>query len=199
MAPRKYTQSSRAASTEQTRTKIVAAAVDEYRERGIPNASLQSIAGRADVSRGTILNHFGDADGLLAAVVETAVASIELPDEGALDGASQVDERARRFAIEMLRFYERTEDWWHVFAGERDELPALPALQEGERRFWVAVGSVQEAALGNLARDPSVLGAMAVLVAPNTVGAIKAVGLDADSNVITIPQTPLQILSFSMG
>jgi len=73
MAPRKYAQQLRAASADQRRTRIIDAAVIEYRERGVTSASLQSIAARADVSRGTILNHFGNADGLLAAVLETAV------------------------------------------------------------------------------------------------------------------------------
>src|SRR6476660_7494158 len=143
MAPRRYTQQLRAASADERRARIIDAAVIEYRERGVTSASLQSIAARADVSRGTILNRFGNAEGLLAAVLETAVTSIDMPGEEILDGASGLDDRAHRYAEEMLRFYDRTEDWWHVFASERDELPAIPVLEEGEREFWETIGKVQ--------------------------------------------------------
>jgi AcrR family transcriptional regulator len=183
MAPRTYTQRSRAAGSERTRARIIDAAVIEYRERGVGNASVQSIAARADVSRGTILNHFGDAEGLLAAVLETAIASVELPSEDILVGTTGLDQRARRFAEEMLRFYDRTQDWWHVFAGERDQLPTAPAFKEGERQFWAVISEFQHAALGELADHPTVLGAMSVLVSWNTVGQMKSVGLGADSAV----------------
>jgi len=183
MAPRKYAQQLRAASADQRRTRIIDAAVIEYRERGVTSSSLQSIAARADVSRGTILNHFGNADGLLAAVLETAVSSIDMPGEEIFDGASGLDERAHRYAEEMLRFYDRTEDWWHVFASERDELPAIPVLEEGERQFWEAMSKVRNAALGELASHPTVLGAMSVLVSWNTVNEMTAVGLDTDTAI----------------
>jgi AcrR family transcriptional regulator len=183
MAPRKYTQQLRAASADERRTRIIDAAVIEYRERGVTSSSLQSIAARADVSRGTILNHFGNADGLLAAVLETAVSSIDMPGEEIIDAASGLDERAHRYAEEMLRFYDRTEGWWHVFATERDELPAIPALEEGEQQFWEAISKVQNAALGELASHPTVQGAMSVLVSWNTVNQMTAVGLDTDTAI----------------
>jgi AcrR family transcriptional regulator len=183
VTPRRYTQRSRAARVEQTRARIVEAAAEDYRERGVAGSALQSIAERADVSRGTILNHFGDAEGLLIAVLETAVASLDLPDARILDGAANFDERARRFAQEMLRFYERSEDWWYVFADDRDQLPANPKFKAEEQRFWEAVGSLQQTALGDLALKPTIVGAMAVLVAPTTIGAMKAVGLEVESAV----------------
>src|SRR4051812_19944783 len=183
MAPRRYTQKSRAAAAEVTRARVIAAAVAEYRERGVPGASISSIAARADVSRGTILNHFGDSEGVLSAVLEAAVSSIVLPDETALAGANGQFDRAHVFAEQMLRFYDRTEDWWHVFAGERDELPELPAIREAEQRFWEDVNRFQRAALGDLAAVPYVLGAMSVLVSFNTIGQMKTVGLDLDAAV----------------
>jgi len=101
-----------------------------------------------------------------------------MPGEEIFDGASALDERAHRYAEEMLGFYDRTEHWWHVFASERDELPAIPVLEEGERQFWEAISKIQNAALGELACHPTVLGAMSVLVSWNTVSQMTAVGLD---------------------
>jgi AcrR family transcriptional regulator len=183
MAPRRYTQKSRAAAAEETRSRIITAAVAEYRERGVQRASISSIAARADVSRGTILNHFDDFDGVLAAVLESALSSIVVPDETVFGDATDRFERAHVFAAEMLRFYDRTEDWWHVFAGERDELPESPAIEAAEQRFWADVGRFQHAALGDLAAQPYLLGAMSVLVSWNTIGQMESVGLSVDAAV----------------
>lgn len=183
MTPRRYTQSRRAAAAEETRARIIDAAIAEYRARGVLQTSIQSVAQRADVSRGTVLNHFGDSDGLLAAVLETASVSLQLPDERVLEGAKDVEERARRYAREMLTFYDRTSDWWQVFAGARDELPAVPALQDAEQRFWEAVRRFQEAALGPLASESRVIAAMAIVISWTTLDAIHTTGLELATGI----------------
>ena len=81
MAPRRYTLGQRAQSAAATRDRIVDAAAALYQERGVNSTTLQAIADRADVSRGTILHHFGGSDGLLDAVAERVLLTLELPDE----------------------------------------------------------------------------------------------------------------------
>ncbi len=183
MTPRRYVQMKRAEAAAATRDRIIAAAVTVYRDRGVTAASLPAIAAEADVSRGTIVHHFGDADGLLAAVLEVALAAVAAPDARVLDGASSLESRTRRYAEAMLRFYDRTADWWRVFAGERNELPQLPAVQATEQRFWEAIGGLQAAALGDLAGDREVQAALALLVAPHTMGALTGAGLGVDEAV----------------
>ncbi|HKJ35867.1 MAG TPA: TetR/AcrR family transcriptional regulator [Solirubrobacterales bacterium] len=65
-AKRIYRQTERAASTAATRERILDAAL----EIGDPAAPLAAIAERAGVSERTVLRHFGDRNGLFAAVLE---------------------------------------------------------------------------------------------------------------------------------
>ena len=46
-----------------------------------PGTTLQAMAERADVARGTVLNHFGGADGLLEAVLDDVAEEVDYPDE----------------------------------------------------------------------------------------------------------------------
>ena len=79
MTPRTYIQDRRAASAADTRKRIRDSALDLYRERGVASTTVQAIAERADVSRGTVVNHFGGADGVLNAVLDEVVPGLEVP------------------------------------------------------------------------------------------------------------------------
>jgi AcrR family transcriptional regulator len=81
MAPRSYDLGRRATTAAETRRRIIDAATALYRERGVAGTSLAAVAERADVARGTVVNHFGTADGLLGVVVDEVLVAIEVPDE----------------------------------------------------------------------------------------------------------------------
>lgn len=177
MAPRSYEQRQRAESAEVTRRRILIAAVQVYRDEGVVAASIRAVAERADVSRGSILHHFGDAAGLLEAVLDMAVAEIEIPGRRVLDGAGSLDDRLRRYVDAMARFYDRTSGWWKVFG--RD-LETVPALRARTADFWAAIGDLQAAALGSAAADRVVAGAVSSLVDPGTIGTFRSRGLSLD-------------------
>ena len=172
MTPRSYVQGRRAEAATATRERVIAAAAELYRERRIAGATLQAIAQRADVSRGTILNHFGGTSGLLEAVLDHVMSTLDLPDERVFEGAADVDERIRRFVDALLRFYDRTAEWWEVFGSEMDH----PTLQARETTFWVAIGRAQAAALGPLAKDRLVAAAVTGFVHPAMLGTMRAAG-----------------------
>ena len=65
--PRRYTLGKRAGPKADTRARILAAAVEIYRDRGMAAASNLAIAHAADVSPATVRNHFPDSAGLVAA------------------------------------------------------------------------------------------------------------------------------------
>jgi AcrR family transcriptional regulator len=153
VTPRSYSLDKRAATSAATQRRILDAAVATYKERGIEGARIAEIAARADVSRGTVLNHFGSADGLLEAVLDEVLAGLDMPDERILDGAASDDERIRRFLEAILRFNDRSGEWWAVFTDERHALPDIPALKAKEQQFWDQLGRLQVAALGPLAAD----------------------------------------------
>lgn len=153
MTPRSYSLDKRAASSAETHRRILDAAIGVYRERGIEGARIAEIAARADVSRGTILNHFRTPDGLLEAVLDEVLAGLDVPDARVLDGAVSDEDRIRRFVEAVLRFNERSGDWWNVFADEHHNLPNIPALKAKEQQFWDDLGRLQVAALGPLVAD----------------------------------------------
>lgn len=77
----------RQARAEHTRERIIAETVACVLERGYAAASAKHIAERAGVTWGVVQYHFGDRDGILAAVVEAglhelveAMSSVEIPE-----------------------------------------------------------------------------------------------------------------------
>jgi len=66
---RSYKQVARAKAQEQTRETLLQAATEEVERDSWSQASLESVAGRAGVSKQTVLRHFGSKQGLLDAVI----------------------------------------------------------------------------------------------------------------------------------
>lgn len=81
----------RAETTQESRRLLVAAATDLFAERGYRQTTFEDIATRSGVSRGSIPGHFGNKEGLLAAVVEHVIdelmANASALEPGALDRA----------------------------------------------------------------------------------------------------------------
>ncbi len=179
MAPRRYRLTTRAASAAATRERIIESASAEYRQSGPSKATLRAIAARARVSRGSILHHFGDADGLLGAVLDEVLVSLDLPDARLLEGAGNADERARRFVDALLRFYDRTYDWWEAFGSELDD----PVVHAREVSFWELIGAFRAAALGPTADDRITAATIDALTHPGTLGLLRARGLSLDEAI----------------
>jgi AcrR family transcriptional regulator len=169
MSPRTYAQNKRAASALVTRQRILDSTVQLYRDLGVPATTIKAVAERADVSRGTVLHHFGSADGLLGAVLDFVVDQLELPDARVLDGTTDRDARIRTFVEAMLAFTDRSTSWWSMFEGEMQR----PELQKREAAYWEALRLFQEAALGpELARNRPVNAVILGLIHPATVGTL---------------------------
>ena len=157
----------RAEGASATRQRILDATVEIYRERGIPATTLKAVAERADVSRGSILHHFGSANGLLGAVLDGVLESLELPDPRMLEAIDGLEMRIRTFVTEMVQFQERTAHWWPIFEAEMQR----PEFQQREATYWAWLGDLQAAALGPELRDDPVANATLVsVIHPATVG-----------------------------
>lgn len=165
-----------------TRDLIVVAAVDTYRERGVAGATIGAIAARADVSRGTVLHHFGGADGLLDAVLDHILETIEVPDERVLEGAATERERIHRFVAAQAHFNERSNSWWEVFRRDMDR----PIVKAKEQVFWAAFGRLRAAAIGPAADDRIVASTVGALVHPGTLFTFRDVGLSLDETIDAI-------------
>lgn len=189
MAPRTYTLGRRAKDVEATRERILDAAVALYREHGVTGATIQAIAERADVARGTVLNHFGGADGLLEAVLDRAVEEVGYPSERDLAGAATPEERIQRFVDVMFRFFDRSTDWWYVFAADVE----LPAVKARERAYWEVAARFQTAAFGPLATDPHVSAAVRAFVDYGPLNALRAAGLTLEQAILLVGQVLIDV------
>lgn len=167
MAPRTYTLGRRAETSSATRQRILDAAIELYRQRGIDGTTLTAVAENADVARGTIVNHFGSADGLLGSSLDHLLERLEIPDERILEGVVGRDARIRAFVEAMIAFQERSTPWWTTFESEMQR----PALQEREAMYWAAFDRLLAIALGpKLAADPRAGAVIVALSHPATAG-----------------------------
>jgi AcrR family transcriptional regulator len=167
MAPRNYKLGRRAETANATRQRILDAALELYRDVGVSATTLTAIGDRADVARGTILHHYGSADGLLGEAVKVLLEQQQLPDERIFEGLTTRDDRVRAYVLAMIGFQERSRPWWQVFESEMQR----PELQTVEADYWAVMGRVQAAALGpELAMDARANAALMSLVHPATVG-----------------------------
>jgi AcrR family transcriptional regulator len=167
MAPRAYTLGRRAETATATRKRILDVTIDLYRDQGVAATTLKAVAEQADVSRGTILHHFGSADGLLGAVLDFVVESLELPDASIFEGLSGLDTRIRAFVDAIVLFNERSVLWWTMFEDEMQR----PELRQREAYYWGVLAKLQATALGpKLAGDPLANAALLSVIHPATVG-----------------------------
>lgn len=180
MAPRTYHLGKRADAAAVTRARILRAAAGTFQERGLAGTSMAAVAQAADVSRGTVVNHFGSVDGLLGAVLEEVVAGLELPDGRILDGAIGREDRIRRFVEALCRFYERSTPWWQTFGrGFEDH----PVYKEQEAAFWARIHELGRQAIGPSLDDRIVGTAVWTLLHPWPFGQLRWMGLTIEESV----------------
>jgi AcrR family transcriptional regulator len=106
---RKYEMRKRAESVEETRRRIVEAAVELHESVGPARTSLSSIAERAGVQRQTYYRHFPDERSLLAACSGLYMEQNPLPDPAPWRAIEDPEQRLRRGLGEVYAYYEANE------------------------------------------------------------------------------------------
>src|SRR6185503_20072883 len=168
MAPRTYSLGKRAGTAAATRERIVDAAAELYQEQGVSSTTLKAIAARADVSRGSILHHFGGSGGLIDAVAQRVLETIELPDEHIFDNVTGDEDTLRAYVIAMIEFFQRSTGWWAVFVSELDR----PELRARETAYFEHIARLQALALGPAADDRDIDAVVGSLIHPGTLGGL---------------------------
>jgi AcrR family transcriptional regulator len=179
LAPRWSEHRRRAETAAPTSRRNRVAARALYREHGISGTTTAAIAERADVARGTILNHFGSGDGLLEAVLDDITKELEWPDEGLQDGVEPESERIRRSVDAMYRFFVRSEADWPALAGDLDH----PSLRKREAEYYAIAGRLFEATFRDLAADRVVGAAARAYVNYGPLNDLRAAGLDLEEAI----------------
>ena len=122
---RAYKQVARAKAQEQTRETLLQAATEEVEQDNWTQASLESVAGRAGVSKQTVLRHFGSKQGLLDAVIRRTSSLIikERNDApiGDIPGAvANLMRHYERYGDIVVRMLPYRDAMVRVMGGERD-------------------------------------------------------------------------------
>jgi AcrR family transcriptional regulator len=108
-ASRTYELKRRAERQEETRRRIVAAAVDLHTTLGPSRTTVQAIAERAGVTRPTVYAHFPDARSLFRACSGHVRATVPPPDPTAWRSISDPGARLQTALRDLYGYYERLE------------------------------------------------------------------------------------------
>ncbi len=125
---RKYELKRRAEHQEQTRQRIVEAALQLHGTVGPARTTISAIAERAGVRRMTVYRHFPDERALFEACTTHGYATYPPPDPAPWREISDPEERLRRGLGELYAYYRLTGSMWVKFLRDADEIPALAEL-----------------------------------------------------------------------
>ncbi len=107
---RKYELKRRAERQEETRRRIVEAAVELHRTKGPARTTLSDVARLARVERHTLYRHFPDERALYLACSGLDMESNPLPDAELWRSIADPNARLRQGLAELYAYYERAED-----------------------------------------------------------------------------------------
>lgn len=127
MEKRRYTQKKRAKSRDQTRERIVAAAVELHEELGPSQTTISALAERAGVQRLTVYRHFPDEGSLIAACSTHWRERHPLPDPARWAGLTDADEQARTALTALYVYYQAAQ---RMLASIHRDEPLVPAVRE---------------------------------------------------------------------
>lgn len=106
---RKYDMKRRAKRQQETRRRIIDAAVELHETVGMARTTISAIAEKAGVERLTVYRHFPDERALLTACSGHWSAANPLPDPASWTQIAEPEERLRMALAEVYAYYRRTE------------------------------------------------------------------------------------------
>jgi AcrR family transcriptional regulator len=107
---RKYEQTRRAQQQEETRRRIVEAAVALHGEEGPARTTMSAIAERAGVQRNTLYRHFPDERAIVHACSAHFYAEHPMPTGAGWEEVADPTARLRRGLRELYAYWQATED-----------------------------------------------------------------------------------------
>lgn len=154
---RKYELKKRAERQDETRQRIVEAAVALHEQLGPAQTSISSIAELAGVGRPTVYRHFPDERALFAACTSHYLGSHRPPDPAAWRPIADPEARLRVALMEVYRWYRETE---RMMVVSFRDLPEIPVLSEVMAPLFALFANAQTMlADGWTARSPELLDA----------------------------------------
>lgn len=152
---RTYRMRDRAKSQEETRKKIVEAAMHLHEEVGPRATTISAIAERAGVQRLTVYRHFPDETAVFQACTSHWLSLNPPPDP---DDWAEIPDARSRFKAAISAFYgyySKTERMWTAAYRDVDDVPALQQPMAEIAAFLKSVGGSLIAALDPKGINPS--------------------------------------------
>lgn len=140
--PRKYELQRRAQRQEETRQRIVEAAVHLHQTVGGAKATISAIAELAGVERLTVYRHFPDERSLITACTSHYLAQNPPPDPGSWQSLDDALERFRRGLGEIYAYHRRTQPMSSHAMHDLEEVPVLREVLAPYFAYWERVREV---------------------------------------------------------
>lgn len=147
---RPYRMRKRREDVEETRRRIVEAAVELHGSVGPAQTTFSAVAERAGVQRSTLYRHFPDEEALFGACTSHWLAGHPWPDVAVWEGIKDPAERLRRALRDLYGYFDRNRP---MLANSYRDIEVMPTFV---REFMRAEVATMHAVL--LARWPSEVG-----------------------------------------
>lgn len=105
-----------------TRDRILEAALDVFSEKGFHHATMDEIAERAGVGKGTVYRYFSSKDNLFAQLVQARLQELEREAEEILDSDDDVLSMIEKYLGIYFAFFDRNQRLYRVMVQEHPEL-----------------------------------------------------------------------------
>jgi AcrR family transcriptional regulator len=112
------------AQTPQTRAKILAAALEVFSSRGFHGATVDEVADRAGLGKGTVYRHFSSKRELFSELIRSKVAELEEAVTGAIDARADVLEIIEKYLRIYFGFFDRNRNLYKVLVQEQSDFGA---------------------------------------------------------------------------
>jgi AcrR family transcriptional regulator len=112
------------AHTPQTREKILAAALEVFSSRGFHGATVDEVAERAGLGKGTVYRHFSSKRELFSELIRSKVAELEEAVTGAIDPRADVLGTIETYLRIYFAFFDRNRNLYKVLIQEQSDFGA---------------------------------------------------------------------------
>jgi len=110
--------------TSDTREKILAAALEVFSAKGFHGTTVDEIAERAALGKGTVYRHFHSKKGLFSELIRLKVAELEETVQGAIDPRADVLDIIETYLRIYFSFFDRNRDLYKVLIQEQSDFGA---------------------------------------------------------------------------
>jgi AcrR family transcriptional regulator len=136
---RRYEKRARAAQEQETRRRVVEAAIDLHGTVGPARTTISAIAERAGVRRATVYRHFPDERALLLGCSSAWRERNPVPDPATWAAIADPMARLEAALDALYRWYERVEPMLSAVLRDVDAMPIVAELQAGRLAYLADV------------------------------------------------------------